>query len=308
MSIRNAVWFVVGLVVAVAVAEAAGADPPQNAVLARLLEQGITVGSDVKIPITPPVMLDGLDAAGQKKALELIATAQHTVERLSRDSAVSPFVFNLPKGKPVGDGMTARTVDLYFIAYGDLDVIYTPEFRDELAKLATEAENSEVPTRSAVLNDEQIAARKLVEPADRAKSEMWLYGKFPMLDRVYISATRHAISHRTDESIVLASQLDERFTGDAEFPNQWQSIERDAAGKIVLGEVTPYSGAGFYVKVTKLHEPAGAVFIEYHHAFVEPRGWFNGTSLLSSKLPLVAQDRVRKFRRQLASASERAGK
>jgi hypothetical protein len=34
--------------------------------------------------------------------------------------------------------------------------------------------------------------------------------------------------------------------------------------------------------------------------FIEPREWFHGTNLLRSKLPIVAQDIVRKFRRNLA--------
>ena len=41
------------------------------------------------------------------------------------------------------------------------------------------------------------------------------------------------------------------------------------------------------------------MFIEYHVAFIEPEGWFHGTNLLRSKLPIVAQEMVRKFRRNL---------
>ena len=40
--------------------------------------------------------------------------------------------------------------------------------------------------------------------------------------------------------------------------------------------------------------------MEYHVAFVEPQGWFHGTNLLRSKLPIVAQEMVRKFRRNLS--------
>ena len=62
----------------------------------------------------------------------------------------------------------------------------------------------------------------------------------------------------------------------------------------------PYAGLGSYVKATRLAEPAGAVFIEYHVVFAEPQGWFHGANLLRSKLPIVAQDMVRKFRRKMA--------
>jgi hypothetical protein len=54
------------------------------------------------------------------------------------------------------------------------------------------------------------------------------------------------------------------------------------------------------VKITRLAEPAGSLFVEYHVAFAEPQGWFQGANLLRSKLPIAAQDSVRKFRRTLA--------
>jgi hypothetical protein len=53
------------------------------------------------------------------------------------------------------------------------------------------------------------------------------------------------------------------------------------------------------VKATRLAAPAGALFVEYHVVFLEPQGWFRGTNLLRSKLPIVAQDLVRKFRRRM---------
>ena len=118
-----------------------------------------------------------------------------------------------------------------------------------------------------------------------------------------LNATRHAMSSYSDESISLASQLDPRFIDDPDFPNQWQSVTRNDLGQLVLGEAVPYVAAGFYVKATRLQGEEDAIFIEYHHVFEEPEGWFRGVNLLRSKLPLIVQDRVRKFRRQLANAS-----
>ena len=46
---------------------------------------------------------------------------------------------------------------------------------------------------------------------------------------------------------------------------------------------------------------SGAVLVEYHLVFEEPQGWFGGSNLLRSKLPLVCQDGVRKFRRRMAT-------
>ncbi len=48
------------------------------------------------------------------------------------------------------------------------------------------------------------------------------------------------------------------------------------AGKRQLGSLHPYAGFASYLKATRLAQPAGAVLIEYHLAFAEPREWFNG--------------------------------
>jgi hypothetical protein len=42
------------------------------------------------------------------------------------------------------------------------------------------------------------------------------------------------------------------------------------------------------------------VFVEYHLVFDELPEWFNGANLLRSKLPIVCQDGVRKFRRRVS--------
>jgi hypothetical protein len=108
---------------------------------------------------------------------------------------------------------------------------------------------------------------------------------------------------RSAESIILAAAIDPRFADDKEFPNRWWPMTRDDAGHSQQGPPQPYRAAGWYYKATELHEPAGAIFIEYHILYDEPRGWFDGANLLCSKLPLLVQEGVRKFRRQLAQES-----
>jgi hypothetical protein len=87
--------------------------------------------------------------------------------------------------------------------------------------------------------------------------------------------------------------------GDPEFPNQWRPVTREG-GTTGLGPATPWGGAGFYLKVTRLAEPAGALFVEQHVVFAEPAGWFGGANLLRPKLPLAVQDRVRAMRAEWA--------
>ena len=67
----------------------------------------------------------------------------------------------------------------------------------------------------------------------------------------------------------------------------------------------PYSGAGAYMKVTKLQNPPELkdhperVFIEYHLVFDEPNGWFGGGNNLIAKLPNRFDADVHKFREDL---------
>jgi len=57
------------------------------------------------------------------------------------------------------------------------------------------------------------------------------------------------------------------------------------------------------VKITQLEQPADAIFIEYHGAFHEPLGWFQGEAKLRARLPLVAEHEVKQFRIKLGKAS-----
>jgi hypothetical protein len=51
------------------------------------------------------------------------------------------------------------------------------------------------------------------------------------------------------------------------------------------------------------------LLVEAHFAFAEPRAWFDGAPILRSKLSLIAQDQIRRLRRELAEKrKEETGK
>ena len=75
----------------------------------------------------------------------------------------------------------------------------------------------------------------------------------------------------------------------------------------MLGAKHPYSGTGFYLQVTRLGEPADAIFFEFHAAFNEPEGWLTGATL-RSRLPTIIKFKVEQFRDKLARASRDAEK
>jgi hypothetical protein len=295
---RFTLSFLIGLCLPVATVTA-----EDNPIFEQLTTQGVPFAEGITHKLPAPTMPDGLDQAGQQKILDAVADPSHPLSQLMRKSPVSPFILKIDKLSPAPPQATVRTVDLWFIAHGPLEAIYTKQFLEDFFKLAAADSTEEIPVEGGTLDEAQLKERNLIGPDGPREGEYWFHGSFGMFDRVALSATRHATANKTLDSILLGSMLDPRFLNDPKFPNQWRSATRNQLGKLDLGPPQPYSGAAFYTKVTRLIEPDGALFIEYHHVFTEPAGWFDGANLLRSKLPLVAQDRVRKFRRRLAASA-----
>jgi hypothetical protein len=188
-------------------------------------------------------------------------------------------------------------VDVAFIAYGDLQAVASKKFLEG----ALERNRDEGKARA--LTPEELARRGIpVGPGD-VEHEGFAHFSFALLDRVQVSGVGHSSWSRTEDSVVAAGLLDPRFRDDATFPNRWRPIVKGRGGRKELGPAVPYAGAGYYVKITRLARPVGALFVEGHLVFTEPRKWFGGANLLRSKLPPVIQSQVRAFRRELARVS-----
>lgn len=272
---------------------AAPAQPPAhesaNAIYKGLLDPGLVVGPDVRVKFTPPVMADGLTAAQQKAVIEKVIGTDYPFAEFNRQSVVAPQVVRIGDAKPSDPAAPARTVDVYFIAYGDFAATDDEKFLDRLTRTG-QGTGSGRSLSAADLDKRKIT---LADP----KREGFGLAEFDFLEKVRLKLTGHAAWSKTAESVVAAAEVDPRFTTDAEFPNQWQSLSKEG-GALKVGPATPYGGAGMYLKITKLHEPAGALFIEQHVVFAEPAGWFAGANLLRSKLPAAVQLNVRAMRRE----------
>jgi hypothetical protein len=266
-----------------------------NELFAELTTEGITAGAGQKVKLPAPAMADGLDARAQRQVLEAIAGSDYSVDELVRPSVVAPFVLKYHAAGPPAPEAPAYGIDVWFVAHGSLETLADREF---LEQWRTRQKDREVH----VLTPAELAARKLREQSRPGRQERYGHAVFPVLDRVQISATLHALTTRSSQSILGAARLDPRFRTDPQFPNQWRPITRDEDGRPVLGAARPYQGAGAYWKVTPLREPAGDLFVEYHLIFTEPREWFGGANLLRSKVPILTQSEVRAFRRELARA------
>jgi hypothetical protein len=281
----------------------AGADA--NPLLMELVDKGIAMPDGTIAPLAAPSMADGSSTADQAKAIAKVATARPTTyELFTQKSSTAPITIKVRtlKGQ---DEAVFRAVDLWFVAHGDWDTLVSKEFTDGITKANPGQAKNEGGTlsKAGFLTDAEMQKRDLPSRTKQGHEERYFYTTFTLFDRVEVSVTRDAVLSRTPKSIVLACKVDPRFAKDAEFPNQWRSLERDAAANLVFGPKKLYSGAGFYVKVTRLTQPVGAIFVEYHSIFNEPKGWFDGESLLRAKLPTIAEHQVKQFRGKFAKAS-----
>lgn len=275
----------------------------ENPVFKELVGQGIAMSDGSKFKLPPPIMADGLDAAGQLAALRRVADARNPVKSILEKSFYAPVVTKVRAPKPAeGEGPTVRTVDAWFVAHGDWDKLTSKEFLESLTSSGEGKSN--VVTKAGALTDEEMQKRKLKIASKDDYEERFLYATFSLFERVEISSTRFAAVVKGKNSVLAAGRVDPRFDRDAEYPNQWRPLLRDARAEIKPGPAHPFGHAGGYAKITRLAEPAGAVFVECHVVYEEPYGWFDGVNLVKQKVPMMVQEKVRSFRRKLSMAEE----
>jgi len=274
------------------------ADPHEaiNPLYKSLLSPGYEVGPDIRAKFLTPSMPDGLDAAKQKAVITKLIGNDYSYAEFTRKSGVAPQILKVWNVQPCDPKAPSRGVDVWFLTYGDLKVLDTPKFLDRLL-IAGRGEGKAIG-----ITKEDLAKRKIAL-ADE-KHEGFGLIEFDFLEKVRLKATGRAFWSRTNESAVIACEIDPRFKDDTQFPNQWHSLNK-TGGAQKVGPATSWSGAGVYLKITNLKEPAGALFIEQHVIFVEPTGWFDGENLLGSKLPFAVQRQVRNIRSEWSKASEK---
>ena len=267
-----------------------------NAIYDALVEQGIELTPQERVTLPRPVLDDGIDQIKQQRAIESLLAGRYDWETFTRKAIVSPFLLKISDdGRE--SGRIGRRVDLYFVAYGSLNALGSDNYLQQQLNIAAAGDQGAEGGRVQILTGDELGKRGL--PASQGSGDpRWVAVESTLLSKVRISLTTQNMKTETSDSILIASIADPRFVEDAEYPNQWRSITSDDAGRRQIGPPQAYSGLGSYVKGTRLAQPAGAIFVEYHVAFAEPQGWFHGANLLRSKLPIVAQDMVRKLRRR----------
>lgn len=268
-----------------------------NPVYHVLRTTGVRVTDTDRLRLPAPTLPDGLDSAAQQAAVRAVLGEDYTAEEFVRDSVVAPFVLKIRDLTPSDPQAPARGVDVWFVTAGDLGLAADTSFLGQLTKKAGQE------GKGAALTPAELAKRNItVRPGDTHES----YGRveFQFLDRVDIAVTGRGYWTRTGDSLLTAAEVDPRFADDPDFPNRWRAVSKDGDG-VRLGPPVPYRGGAQYLKVTRLADPPGMLFAEYHLILVEPQGWFDGANFLRSKLPPAVQKLVRDFRRELAKAKGR---
>ncbi len=63
-------------------------------------------------------------------------------------------------------------------------------------------------SRAGKLSAEEVQQRKLFDAPGKHPDEYFLYSTFDLFNRVRLSATRHAMISRSDESLLVAARVD----------------------------------------------------------------------------------------------------
>jgi hypothetical protein len=283
---------------------AQAADHKSNPVYASLRSEGVNLGG-VRISFPAPWLDDGAAEGAEREALRTIAGSDRAVAELTRDSVSAPFVLKT-RDQPAGDRGTVRSADLFFVVRARLDDI-DPSSADAAGAEVKEVEAGNMKFRGARVEDKDLSARG-IKPADKEGGvrEWYVHLTGRLLDRIHAAATDRITATKSSRSWLIAARTDARFDKDATLPNRWHAIKR-RGDREEAGPDETYPGGASYVRIGTLQTVPGALLVEAHFAFFEPRPWFDGAPVLRSKIGVIAQDRVRSLRRDLAKSRRGQG-
>ena len=263
----------------------------RNPVLRATIDEGLAIG-DVRVKLPEATFRDGQSVDQQRAALVEVAGSSRGADEMLQPSISAPHKLRTRDIK--AEGATLRAGDIYFLLRGvDLDAIQPEEAFRQLGGEPTEAGNMRFEVRALKADD--FKDPPAVLPSDR---EWLMHAKVRLLDRIAVESTDRIVASRSADYLVFASRTEPIFGTMTDDPNRWSTITLKATGD-VYGPPEPYAGGIGYVKMTRLKGLERAVAVEIHFAFAEPRAWFDGAPILRSKFGLIAQDQVRRLRREL---------
>ena len=246
-------------------------------------------GATIRFP--GPILKDGLDANQQHAALLKLSGSERALADLRRDSVTAPFLLKV-RDRKMTDA-TVRIVDLWFVVRGDLASLDPVEVASQASGKAVEAGNMRFASR--LLTDDELKPRGRSSHRGRDLARWFVHLEGRLLDRIAVEATNESVATRTEESMVIAGHTDPVFDSDTTLANRWRTLGQDGRA----GSGQPFRGGLSYAKISRLKQPPGSLLVEFHGAFSEPEAWFQGNPILRSKFAPIAQDQIRRLRREL---------
>ncbi len=284
------------LILAMIASSQGGLEPEHepNVIYRQLVGEGWDLG-ERKLVLPPPLAVDGQTATAEQARLVALAGSERAAQDLVRDSVTAPFIIKVRDEKTTD--ATVRIADTWFVVRADLTSL-DPE------KQARAADQKRVEAANMLFETRMLGEREIESsgaPTRLDKASVWyahVTGR--LLDRIAVEATNEAVATRSPSSIVVASRVSERFTGAN--ATGWKPVTKENAS----GAFKPYRGGVSYTKISKMATRPGMLLVESHLAFAEPDAWFQGAPILRSKLSIVAQDQIRRLRRELAKVASKS--
>jgi hypothetical protein len=275
----------------------------KNPIYSALRDKGWAVGS-VRVAFPAPVLDDATSADAETAALKKLAGSDRALADLTRDSVNAPMILKIRDEADAEQGVV-RLVDLWFVVRASLDEI-KPDSLNTVAPEGQAVEAANMRFSASRMTARQLADRSISAVDEEDRREWFLHLSGRLLDRIQVEATDRIFATRGPRSWVVASTTDPRFNSVGDVANRWHAITR-RGGEESTGAASPYPGGAGYATITTLATVPGALLVESHGAYYEPKGWFNGAPILRSKIGVVTQDRVRSLRRDLAKSRKGEG-
>jgi hypothetical protein len=274
--------------VALALALPAGEEPIANPLFQELAKQGVVVGAGKQVRLSPPLMPDGLDGKAQAAIIKRESVqSEYRYDDVMEKEATAPHGYKDTRITDSNPKAPAYKIQVWFVAYGDLEVLRKKEPQDLFNAAAQKV-------AVHLLTPEELAQRGITLSLKPPLRERFVNTVSTLLNRVELSTTGYTVASQTAESIVVASKLDSRFDGDKTYANRYRLLDDNG------NPIPPwqrYEGSGSYLKITRLAGPRNALFVEMQQITTEPVSWFNGAPVLRGKLPLMIKNEVQSFRK-----------
>jgi hypothetical protein len=261
----------------------------RNRVYTEVLRDGLKAGGKV-VALPTPTLQDDFDAERRRSALLALCGSEQAMNDLLRDSVTAPYILKVRDAKTTDS--IIRSIDLWFVVRADLSKLDPVKLISQADERAVEVGNMRFEQR--MLSADDLKPRNRVARLEGDAPHWFVQLKSRLLDRIAFEAVDEAMATRTDDSMIIAAQIDPAFNAPGEPSNHWKNLAEN-------GPANPFQGSVSYAKISKLNwkDAPDALLVELHAAFAEPEAWFQGAPILRSKFAPVAQDQVRRLRREL---------